>query len=118
MGLASPVFSRWIAGLAGLVCALPGERVGSLGKVEARELAPPGTHHQSALEAISVSHLADDCHEFRFARHARYVSDFFATLLGIRRSRALGNFGHLDGRSIPDPVLCPGCLGRNSRTPE
>src|SRR5205085_8641663 len=99
MGLASTLFFGWIACIAGLVCAVSGERVGGLGKVEARELEPSQAQHQKALETLFVSDLADDRHELRFARDSRYVSDVSATVLEIRTGRALGNFGDLNAWS-------------------
>src|SRR5689334_137344 len=99
MGLAPTLFSRWIACIAGLVCAVPGKGVGGLGKVEARKLESFGAHRQNALATFCISDSAHDCDEFFFARHAGYVPDVLTTLLELRPGRTLGYFRNFNGWS-------------------
>src|ERR1043166_4001603 len=61
--------------------------------------------HRFELEAVHLSHAADDDDEFCFARHAGHVSDIPGTSLGVQPARTSTNHGAVHG----------GCDHRRSR---
>src|SRR5690242_14287809 len=75
LGLATFVFPRRLAGAARLLCPIPGEGIGGVAGIEARELERARPRDRIALEGVPLHRIVNDYDEFRLARYAGSVSD-------------------------------------------